>query len=108
MDTVFHKIIRRELPATVLYEDAEVMAIADIHPKAPTHVLFLPKTFVASVADITPETTHLPGLLIEAARKFAVAHDLPGYKLNFNVGKEGGQEVPYLHLHLLSEKALSV
>lgn len=104
--TVFHRIIAGELPAEVVYEDDEVLAIKDINPKAPTHVLFLPKQFVASVADVTEETAHLPGLLILKAREFAAAQGIDGYKLVYHVGKGGGQEVFYLHLHLLSQKAL--
>ncbi len=106
MDTIFHKILRKEIPAQVEYEDDEVLAFRDIHPKATTHLLFIPKHFVASVADVTPETAHLPGLLILKAQKFAKEKGIDGYKLTFHVGKAGGQEVFYLHLHFLSDKKL--
>lgn len=106
MDTIFHKILRKEIPAQVEYEDDEVLAFRDIHPKATTHLLFIPKHFVASVADVTPETAHLPGLLILKAQKFAKEKGIDGYKLTFHVGKAGGQEVMYLHLHFLSEQKL--
>lgn len=106
-DTIFHKIIRKEIPATIEYEDDEVLVFRDIHPKATTHLLFVPKQFVASIADITSETAHVPGLLILKAQKFAAEKGIDGYKLLFNVGKEGGQEVFYLHLHFLSDKKLS-
>ncbi len=106
-DTVFHRILKKEIPATVVYEDAEVLAFKDIDPKATTHLLFIPKDFVASVAHITPDTEHLPGMLILKARTFAKEKGIAGYKLTFHVGKEGGQEVPYLHLHFLSNKSLS-
>ena len=106
MDTIFHKILRKEIPAQVEYEDDEVLAFRDIHPKATTHLLFIPKHFVASVADVTPETAHLPGLLILKAQKFAKEKGIDGYKLTFHVGKAGGQEVMYLHLHFLSDKKL--
>jgi histidine triad (HIT) family protein len=102
--TIFHKIRDRELPATIVYEDDEVLAFKDIHPKAPTHLLFIPKHFVESIATLTPETAHLPGMLILKAQTFAAEKGIAGYKLTFNVGKEGGQEVPYLHLHFLAEK----
>ncbi len=105
--TIFHKILEKEIPADIVYEDDEVLAFKDIHPKAATHLLFIPKQFVASIADITPETEHLPGMLILKAQKFAVEKGIHGYKLTFHVGKEGGQEVPYLHLHFLSDRALS-
>lgn len=105
--TIFHKIRDRELPAEVVFEDDDVLAFKDIHPKAPTHLLFIPKHFVASIADVTAETAHLPGMLILKAQKFAAERGIRGYKLTFHVGKEGGQEVPYLHLHFLSEQKLS-
>jgi len=104
--TIFHKILAREIPATVVYEDDETLAFKDIHPKAATHLLFIPKTFVESVAHATPQTAGIPGMLILKARAFAEEKGIRGYKLTFHVGKEGGQEVPYLHLHFLSEQAL--
>ena len=105
-DTIFHKILRKEIPASVVYEDDEVLAFKDIHPKAPTHLLFIPKHYVASIADVTAETAHLPGLLILKAQAFAKEKGIDGSKLMFHVGKGGGQEVFYLHLHFLSEKKL--
>lgn len=110
-DTIFHKILRYEIPATVVYEDDEVMAFKDIHPKAPTHLLFIAKKdtdFVPSIADLTDATTHVPGLLIRKAQAFAKEQGIEGYQLKFNVGKGGGQEVFYLHLHFLSEQKLNV
>ncbi len=100
--TIFHKIIDHEIPADIVYEDADVLAIKDIHPKAPTHLLFIPKTPLESVAHVTPETEHIPGLLILTAQRFAKEKGIDGYKLTFHVGKHGGQEVPYIHLHFLS------
>jgi diadenosine tetraphosphate (Ap4A) HIT family hydrolase len=104
--TIFHKILRKEIPATVEYEDDEVLVFRDIHPKATTHLLFVPKHFIASIADVTPETAHIPGLLILKAQAFAKEKGIDGYKLTFHVGKAGGQEVMYLHLHFLSDKKL--
>lgn len=105
--TVFHKIRDKELPATIVFEDQDCLAFTDIHPKAATHLLFIPKHFVESIASLTPETAHLPGMLILKAQRFAAEKGIRGYKLTFHVGKEGGQEVPYLHLHFLSEQPLS-
>jgi len=105
-DTIFHKIIRKEISATVAYEDDEVLAFHDIHPKAPTHLLFIPKHFIASIADVTPDTAYIPGMLILKAQAFAKQKRIDGYQLKFHVGKGGGQEVPYLHLHFLSEQTL--
>ena len=105
-ETIFHKILRKEIPAKIEYEDDEVLVFHDIHPKAATHLLFVPKHFVASMIDLTPETAHLPGLLILKAQKFAREKGMDGYRLTFHVGKGGGQEVFYLHLHFLSEQKL--
>lgn len=104
--TIFHKIIDREIPAEIVYETDEVLAFKDIHPKATTHLLFIPKTFVASIADVTEDTAHIPGQLILAAQRFAKEQGITGYTLKFHVGKEGGQEIFYLHLHFLSGQAL--
>lgn len=106
-DTIFHKILRKEIPANIAYEDDEVLAFHDIHPKAPTHLLFIPKHFVASIADVTSETASIPGMLILKAQKFAAEQGIDGYKLTFHVGKAGGQEVFYLHLHFLSDTKIS-
>ncbi len=105
-DTIFHKILRKEIPANVAYEDDEVLAFHDIHPKAPTHLLFIPKHFIASIADVTPDTAHIPGMLILKAQKFAKEKGIEGYKLTFHVGKGGGQEVFYVHLHFLADKKI--
>lgn len=107
--TIFHKIRDRELPADIVYEDEEVMAFRDIHPKAPTHLLFIPKKevdFVPSIADLTDATVHVPGMLIRKAQQFAKEKRIDGYKIVFHVGREGGQEVFYLHLHFLSSQKL--
>ncbi|TSC58321.1 MAG: HIT family hydrolase, diadenosine tetraphosphate hydrolase [Candidatus Peregrinibacteria bacterium Greene0416_62] len=104
--TIFHKILAGEISAAIAYEDDEILAFKDIHPKAPTHILFIPKHFVASIADVTPDTAHIPGMLILKAQKFAAEQGISGYKLTFHVGKGGGQEVMYLHLHFLSEEKL--
>ena len=106
--TVFHHILDGTLPSTVVFEDANVLAINDIHPKAPLHLLFIPKLAhaVASIIDCHGNKAHVPGMLIEAARQFATQQGIDGYKLQFNVGPKGGQEVMYLHLHFLSDQAL--
>lgn len=106
-DTVFHKILRKEIPADVVLEDDDVLAFRDIHPKAPTHILFVPKRFVSSIVDVSDETVDIPGMLILKARDFAKQKGIDGYKLTFHVGKGGGQEVMYLHLHFLSEQIVA-
>lgn len=104
--TIFHKILAKEIPADIVYEDDEVLVFRDIHPKAPTHLLFIPKQFLASIAEMTPETAHIPGVLILKAHEFAKQKGIDGYKLSFNVGKAGGQEVFYLHLHFLCDQKI--
>jgi histidine triad (HIT) family protein len=105
--TIFHKIRDKQVPASIVFEDDEALAFKDIHPKAPTHLLFIPKHFVASIAEVTPDTAQIPGMLILKAQKFAKEKGITGYKLTFHVGKGGGQEVMYLHLHLLSEQKIA-
>lgn len=105
---MFHKIRDKELPASIVFEDDDVLVFKDIHPKAKTHLLFVPKEFVPSVKDLTEDTAHLPGMLILKAKSFAEQHGIDGYKLTFHVGKGGGQEVFYLHLHFMSDQALQV
>lgn len=106
-ETIFHKIVRKEIPADIVYEDDDVIAFKDIHPKAPTHVLFVPKRFVASIHDIDDSTKDIPGMLIVKAQEFAKTQGIDGYKLTFHVGKGGGQEVFYLHLHFMSQQQFS-
>jgi histidine triad (HIT) family protein len=102
--TVFHKILAREIPADIVYEDSDVVVFRDIRPRAPTHFLFVPKVFVASIQEVTKETEDIPGMLILKAKAFAEKHKIAGYKLEFHVGPGGGQEVFYLHLHFLSQQ----
>ena len=102
--TIFHRILDREIPADIVYEDDDVLAFRDIRPKAPTHLLFIPKIFAPSIHDLNDETADLPGMLILKARDFAKEKGIDGYKLTFHVGKGGGQEVFYLHLHFMADK----
>ena len=102
--TIFHKIRDKEVPADIVFEDEEVLAFRDIHPKAPTHLLFIPKVFVASIAECTGEHAYVPGMLILKAQRFAKEKGIVGYRLEFHVGVDGGQLVPYLHLHFLAQK----
>ena len=105
--TIFHKILAREIPADFVYEDEEVVAFKDIHPKATTHLLFVPKQFLQSVHHAHGDTEHIPGMLVLKAQQFAKQNGFTGYKLVYHVGKDGGQEVPYIHLHFMSAQALS-
>jgi histidine triad (HIT) family protein len=109
MKTVFEKIRDREIPATFLYEDDEVMAFPDVHPIAPVHVLIVPKKVIVSIAEMDDEDAATVGKMFLVARN--IARDLKisekGYKLLIRVGRDGGQEVPHLHLHLLGGARLS-
>lgn len=103
MSTVFTKIINKEIPADILYEDDDVMAFRDIRPLAPVHILVIPKREIASVNDLSPEDALLAGKLILVARDVAMRLNISekGYKLLLRVGRDGGQEIPHIHLHLI-------
>lgn len=108
-DNIFLKIIRKEVPADIVYEDDEILAFYDIHPLAPVHILIIPKKPIESIAAMDEEDVPLVGKMFLLARN--IARDLniseKGYKLLIRVGKDGGQEVPHLHLHLLGGARLS-
>ncbi len=107
-DTIFSKIIERELPADIVYEDDEIMAFRDIAPQAPVHVLIIPKIEIPTVNDIEPEQAELVGRLILVAQKIAadegIAED--GYRLVINCNRHGCQEVFHLHVHLVGGRQL--
>ncbi len=105
-DCLFCKIIDGEIPSTEVYQDDEVYAFKDIHPKAPTHVLVIPKTHVATLADC--EDPALLGTLMDRVRRIAdeVLHLQAGYRVVINVREGGGQEVFHLHVHILGGKKL--
>lgn len=102
--TIFGKILRGEIPCTKVYEDAEFLAFHDIAPKAPVHVLVIPKTHLEGLQDAQPGDEQLLGQLMVTANKIATELGLKdqGYRLITNAGKGAGQEVPHLHLHILS------
>jgi len=106
MDCLFCKIIKKELPSEIVYEDDKVLAFKDINPQAPVHFLIVPKKHIASVDHVEFQDKELMGDLILAAQKIAKEKKLSGYKLQINVGRSAGQIVDHLHLHLLSEKPL--
>ena len=108
-DNIFLKIIRKEIPADIVYEDDTVLAFRDIHPLAPVHILIIPKKPIESIASLQDEDAGIVGKMFVIARN--IAQDLniseKGYKLLIRVGKDGGQEVPHLHLHLLGGARLT-
>lgn len=101
--TIFEKIIDREIPAEIVYEDDLCLAFEDINPQAPTHLLVIPKKAIASVDDVSDEDAALVGHLFVAMRKIAAQLGLStGYRVVTNCGPDSGQEVPHLHFHLLA------
>lgn len=103
-DTIFGKIIRREIPADIVHEDDDLIAFRDISPQAPVHILFVPKTPIATLNDLTPEHGELVGKLFLAAAAFARREGFAddGYRCVINCNSHGGQTVFQLHLHLLA------
>ncbi len=107
-ETIFAKIIRREVPAKIVHEDDLCLAFHDISPKAPVHILVIPKEPIASLADLQAEHQALAGHLILTATQIAKQLELDaGYRLVCNCGEEGGQAVEHLHIHLLAGRPLS-
>jgi histidine triad (HIT) family protein len=109
MNCIFCQIINKELPAGIIYEDNKFVAFKDIKPLAPIHYLIIPKKHIISVNHLEPQDKELIGELFLVAQKIARTEGMAdtGYRLVFNVGKESGQMVDHLHLHLLGGKKLS-
>lgn len=109
METIFSKIIRKEILADIVYEDEEILAFKDIHPLAPVHVLIIPKREIESINDLEEGDAMLLGRMILVAKQ--IAKDLSisekGYKLLFRTGHDGGQEVKHIHLHLIGGARLA-
>lgn len=96
-------MISREIPANLVYEDENYIVLNDIHPKARIHMLLIPKKHIVSISDMDDADQNTIGWLFILARDLAHRMDIPGYKLQINVGKEGGQEIMHVHLHLMAE-----
>jgi histidine triad (HIT) family protein len=107
-DCLFCKIVKREIPGSIVYEDDRVLAFNDINPQAPTHVLLVPKRHIASLDDLTPGDDQIVGEL--ARRAAAIARDrgiaAGGYRTVFNTNRDAGQTVFHIHLHLLGGRAM--
>lgn len=101
-ETIFSKIIQREIPADIVYEDDLVLAFNDINPQAPVHILVIPKKPIPKIADAEPEDHALLGHLMLVAKRIATDAGLDnGYRFVINTGNDGGQTVDHLHLHIL-------
>ena len=108
IDCLFCKIVRREIPASIVYEDDHVLAFNDINPQAPTHVLLVPRRHVASLNDLAPGDDQIVGEL--ARRGAAIAQErgiaASGYRMVFNTNRDAGQTVFHIHLHLLGGRSM--
>ncbi|MFO0013184.1 MAG: histidine triad nucleotide-binding protein [Planctomycetota bacterium] len=107
-ETIFSRIVRKEIPAAILYEDDRAMAFRDIHPQAPVHFLVIPKQPIPSLAAIGEDHKELVGHLQWIASKVAFEQGLAegGYRVVTNIGSDGGQSVPHLHYHVLGGRPL--
>ena len=103
-ETIFHKIIRREIPADVVFEDDHLIAFRDIAPQAPVHVLFVPKTDIATLNDLQLDHASVVGRLAHAAADYAKREGFAddGYRIVINCNHNAGQTVFQLHLHLVA------
>jgi len=104
MDCIFCKIINKEVKSQIVEENDKVVAFYDISPKADVHILVAPKKHIASVKELSQQDKMIVAEMILTAREIAAKKGLNGYKLVINVGREGGQTVEHLHLHLLGGK----
>ncbi|MCB1157136.1 MAG: histidine triad nucleotide-binding protein [Leptospiraceae bacterium] len=108
-ETIFSKIIRKEIPAKIVYEDEDILAFEDINPVAPTHVLFIPKKVISSLDALTEENVGLIGKLLLTISRFASEKGLEkeGYRVVTNTGKNAGQTVFHIHFHLLAGRQMN-
>ncbi|XP_013136635.1 PREDICTED: histidine triad nucleotide-binding protein 1 [Papilio polytes] len=107
-DTIFGKILRKEIPAKFVYEDDQCVAFHDVNPQAPTHILVIPRKPISQLSKASDEDEQLLGHLMIAARKIAAQEGLDesGFRLVINDGKNGAQSVYHLHLHILGGRQM--
>jgi len=108
MPTIFSRIIAKEIPASIVYQDEQVTAFKDINPQAPVHILVVPNKEIPTVDDVTPEDEAVLGHMFVVARQIAREQGIAenGYRLIVNCREDGGQEVYHLHMHLLGGRRL--
>jgi len=99
-DCIFCKIVKGDIPSTRIYEDDDVIVFKDIHPIAPVHVLIVPREHIESLASCEPRHEALLGKILLLAPKLAKDQGLPGFRTMINTGREGGQEVFHIHVHV--------
>lgn len=109
-DCLFCKIVERTIPSDIVYEDDTLLAFNDISPQAPTHVLIVPKTHIATINDLTVDEAELVGKMVLRAQSLASGRGIAdaGYRLILNCNSEGGQTVYHVHMHLLGGRQLRV
>ena len=107
--TIFEKIIAREIPAKIIWEDEDAIAFHDVNPQAPVHVLIVPKKVIPRLKDATEADQPILGKLLLVARSLARKLDVEesGYRVVINSGPDAGESVPHLHVHLLGKRALA-
>ncbi|MEE8252052.1 MAG: HIT domain-containing protein [Gemmatimonadales bacterium] len=107
-ETIFSKIVRKEMPADIVYQDDQVTAFRDINPLAPTHILIVPNNLIPTADDVTPEDEPLLGHMFVVATQIARDEGVAesGYRLLVNCRDHGGQEVYHLHMHLFGGRPL--
>ena len=109
MSTIFSKIINKEIPAEIVYEDDELLAFNDINPQAPVHILIIPKKEIKTLNDIESEDQEIMGKMMLLAKDLAKENniDKSGYRTIFNCNDDGGQTVFHIHLHLIGGRSLN-
>jgi len=109
MDCIFCEIVAGKVPSEIIYQDEKVIAIRDINPQAPIHLLIISKRHIPSLTHLSEAEAPLMGHMVNIANQLAKREGIfdSGYRLVVNCGKEGGQLVPHLHMHLLGGKKLS-
>jgi len=107
-DCIFCKIIKKEIPSNIVYEDNEILAFRDINPAAPVHILVIPKKHISSLIDLKEEDEILIGKIYTVINKIAKQEEIAenGFRVVVNCGEDGGQEVKHLHFHILGGKRL--
>ncbi len=107
-ETIFSRIIRREVPSDIVYQDEQVTAFRDINPQAPVHILIVPNKLIPTANDVTEEDEQLLGHMFVVAKKIAAQEGIAesGYRLLVNCNRDAGQEIYHLHIHLLGGRRL--
>lgn len=109
MDCLFCKIIKKDIPASIVFDDSDIMVFQDIKPQAPEHLLIIPKKHISTINDANKDDENLLGRMILTAKAVAKTRELSesGYRLVFNVNSGGGQDVYHIHLHLLGGRQMT-